>query len=161
MNAAIASPKIASTGLLGRAAILYIAWSLMAATVAIARDLPAEFAGFTSQLSVTEEFVYGMGTALSPPLYWLAVLAILVALLGRADVWGKVAAGGLALSGLVTAIGAAGEPITLRALAPATFDPMLVAIQAGMILIPVAMAVLGWRELRRRGSRGRTPGMRL
>lgn len=150
MSAATASPQSAWTGRLGRASILYVAWSLIAATVAIAQDLPAEFAGFASQLSVAEEFVYGMGTALSPPLYWLAVLVVLVALLGRADVWGKVAAAGLALSGVLTAIGAVGEPITTRVWSPATFDPPLAAIQAGMILIPIAMAVLGWRELRRR-----------
>lgn len=137
-------------GRLAFASLLYVAWSIVAGIIAIARGLPAEFGGSESQNSVTQEFVYGMGTALSPPLYWLVVLLVSVALLPRADVWGTVGAAVLTASGVLTFVGALGEPITWRVLAPATFDPLLALIQAGMIVIPVAVAIFGWQEFRRR-----------
>lgn len=130
--------------------LLYIAWSLVGAAIAIMEGLPAGFGGLESRLSVSQEFVYGMGTALSPPLYWLAVQLGLTALLVRTDTWGKLGAGGLAAVGAIFLVGALGEPITLVVFAPATFEPVKAIVQAGMIAIPAVLAVLGWQELRRR-----------
>jgi hypothetical protein len=130
--------------------LLYIAWSLVGAAIAIAEGLPAGFGGAESRLSVSQDFVYGMGTALSPPLYWLATQLGLTALLVRTDTWGKFGAGGLAVAGAATLVGALGEPITLVVFAPATFEPVKAVVQAGMIVIPAILAVFGWRELRRR-----------
>src|SRR5262245_34836369 len=50
--------------------IAYLAWASVAAAVAVARDLPAGFAGTHSGLSASRDFLFGMGTALSPPLWW-------------------------------------------------------------------------------------------
>lgn len=130
--------------------LLYIAWSLVGATIAIAQGLHAGFGGAESRQSVTEDFVSGNGTALSPPLYWLAGQLGLTALLLRSDSWGKLAAGGLAIAGVATLVGAVGEPITLVVFAPATFEPLKAVIQAGMIAIPAVLAVLGWQDLSRR-----------
>jgi len=50
-------------------------------------------------------------------------------------------------------IGALGEPVTLQALTPATFDPLLVVTQLGMVLLPLAIVIFGvqaWRLARNR-----------
>ena len=52
------------------------------------------------------------------------------------------------MCGVLECIGASGEPITLVVFRPATFDPLLAVIQAGMIVLPAAMALFGVRASR-------------
>ncbi len=59
--------------------ILYMMIALIAGGIAIAENLPSEFAGFRTGLTATQDFLYGMGTALSPPFYTLIIqLALLL-----------------------------------------------------------------------------------
>jgi hypothetical protein len=53
------------------------------------------------------------------------------------------AIGALTGFGVLECIGALGEPVTLQAFAPSTFDPLLAVVQLGMILLPLAAAVYG------------------
>ena len=134
--------------------ILYLAWSSAGAVVAIVSDRPAEFGGSTSGLPVVQDFIYGMGTALGPPLLWWMVPQALLTWLAwnqmnRRSTWGVIA---LTLFGAATFIGALGEPITYELLNPATFNPLLAVIQAGLIIIPLVMMVFGIQEWRRRRS---------
>src|SRR6476660_5433911 len=130
--------------------ILYMVMALIAGLVAIAQNLPAEFAGSSTGLTATQDFMYGMGTALSPPLYLLPIQIALLWLARRRDRWGQVGVGGLTVIGLMTCFGALGEPINRRIFNPATFEPVKAALMTGMILIPVVIVIFGLMEWARR-----------
>ena len=126
--------------------ILYMVIALIAGLVAIAQALPAQFAGSSTGLTATQDFIYGMGTALSPPLYLLPIQITLLWLARRRDLWGKVGVGGLTAIGLMTCFGALGEPINRRIFNPVTFEPVKAVLMAGMILIPVVIMIFGLLE---------------
>jgi hypothetical protein len=135
-----------------QSSILYLIWASIATVVAIVLNLPARFGGSTSGLPVVQDFIYGMGTALSPPLCWMVLHAFLTWLawnqMNRRSTWGVL---GLTLFGATEFIGALGEPITYELLNPVTFS-LLAVIQAGMIIIPLVMMVFAIQEWRRRRS---------
>ena len=139
---------------LAQSSILYLIWASIGAVVAIVLNRPAQFGGSTSGLPVVQDFIYGTGTALSPPLLWWMVPQALLTWLAwnqtnRRSTWGVI---GLGVAGAATFIGALGEPITYELLNPVTFNPLLAVIQAGMIVIPVLMTVFAIQEWRRRRS---------
>ena len=130
--------------------VSYMIFALIAGVIAIAEDLPAEFGGSSTGLTVTRDFVYGMGTALSPPLYTLVIQLALLLLAPRNDRWGMVGVLGLVVIGVMTCIGALSEPINLRIFNPATFEPLKAVLMAGMILMSLAIVVFGLMEWKRR-----------
>jgi uncharacterized membrane protein len=136
-----------------QSSILYLIWASIAAVVAIVLNLPAQFGGSTTGLPVVQDFIYGMGTALSPSLWWMVPQALLTWLAwnqtNRRSTWGVI---GLTLFGFAEFIGALGEPITYELLDPVTFNLLLAVIQAGMIIIPLVMTVFAIQEWRRRRS---------
>ena len=136
-----------------QSSILYLIWASLATVVAIVLNLPAEFGGSTTGLPVVQDFIYGMGTALSPSLWWMVLHAVLTWLawnqMNRRSTWGVI---GLTLFGAAEFFGALGEPITYELLNPATFNPLLVVVQAGMIIIPLGMMIFAIQEWRRRRS---------
>jgi len=128
--------------------ILYLIWASIGAVVAIVLNLPAQFGGSTGGLPVVQDFLYGMGTALGPPLLWWMVPQALLTWLAwnqmnRGSTWGVI---GLALFGATTFIGVLGEPITYELLNPVTFNALLAVIQAGLIIIPFVMMVVAIQE---------------
>jgi hypothetical protein len=137
-----------------QSSILYLIWASIGGVAAILLDRPAQPGGSTSGLPVVQDFLYGMGTAMSPPLLWWLVPQALLTWLAwnqrnRRSTWGVI---GLALFGAATFGGALGEPITYELLNPVTFNPFLAVIQAGMIIIPLVMTVFAIQEWRRRRS---------
>ena len=136
-----------------QSSILSLIWASIATVMAIVLNLPAQFGGSTSGLPVVQDFIYGMGTALSAPLVWMAAQALLTWLAwnqrNRRSTWGVI---GLALFGATTFIGTLGEPITYELLNPVTFNPLLAAIPTGMIIIDSLMMVFAIQEWRRRRS---------
>jgi hypothetical protein len=137
-----------------QSSILSLIWASIATVVAIVLNLPARFGGSASGLPVVQDFIYGTGTSLSPPLLWWMVPQALLTWLAwnqtnRRSTWGVI---GLTLFGAATFIGALGEPITYELLNPATFNPLLAVIETGMIIIPLAMMVFAIQEWRRRRS---------
>ena len=130
--------------------VLYMVVASIGTIIAIVENRPAEFASFSTGLPVAQDFLYGNGTAMSPPLYMLIALGILTVLAPRRDRWGGVGAVGLVIFGLFTVIGALGEPILLEILNPVTFDLTKAVIEAGLIIVPLAMMVFGIREWTRR-----------
>jgi len=131
--------------------ILYIAMALIATGIAIAENRPAEFGGSSTGLTVTQDFLYGNGTAMSPASYWLVAEVILTILAFRQDRWGSVGIIGLTIFGLMFSIGMAGEPILLETFSPVSFNIINALIQAGMFILPLMMMVFGILEwLRRR-----------
>jgi hypothetical protein len=142
--------------------ILYLIWASIGAVVAIVSNLPAQFGGSTSGLPVVQDFIYGMGTSLGPPLWWMVPQALLTWLawnqMNRRSTWGVI---GLTLFGAATFIGALGEPITYELLNPVAFNPLLAVIQAGLIIIPLVMTVFAIGEWRRRRSETKQKESRL
>ena len=121
--------------------------------IANMENRPSEIARFSTSLPAAQDFLYGNGTALSPPLYLLIALAILTVLAPRRDRWGGVGVVGLAIFGLFTVIGALGEPMLLEILNQVTFDLSKAVIEAGLIILPLAMMVFGILEWSRRRPR--------
>jgi hypothetical protein len=130
--------------------VLYVVWASIAAAIAIAENRAGEFAGFSTGLPALQNFLYGMGTGMSPPLLHLIVQVVFTILAPRRDQWGGVGVVGLAFFGLLTVIGAIFEPINLELLNPVTFNLLKAVIQSGMIIIPFAMMVFGILEWSRR-----------
>jgi hypothetical protein len=77
-------------------------------TARLARS--AAFGGSSSGLPVVQDFLYGKGTAMAQPLYWLIAQIVLTVLAPRRGLWGAVGIMGLAIFGLLSGIGALGEP---------------------------------------------------
>jgi hypothetical protein len=136
-----------------QSSILYLIWAGIATVVAIVLNLPAQFGGSTTGLPIVRDFIYGMGTALSPSLWWMVPQALLTWLAwnqtNRRSTWGVI---GLTVYGFAEFVGALGEPITYELLDPVTFNLLLAVVQAGMITIPLVMMVFAIQEWRRRRS---------
>jgi uncharacterized membrane protein YeaQ/YmgE (transglycosylase-associated protein family) len=137
-----------------QSSILYLIWASIGAVVAIVLNRPAQFGGSTSGLPVVQDFIYGTGTALSPPLLWWMVPQALLTWLAwnqmnRRSTWGVI---GLTIFGAFVFTGALGEPITYELLNPITFNPLVAVIQAGMVIIPFVMMMFGIQEWRRMRS---------
>ena len=130
--------------------VLYVVWASIAAVVAIAENRAGEFAGFSTGLPALQNFLYGMGTGMSPSLLHLIVQVAFTILAPRGDRWGGVGVVGLAIFGFLTVNGALWEPINLELLNPVTFNLPRAVIQLGMIMIPFAMMVFGILEWSRR-----------
>jgi hypothetical protein len=130
------------------ASTAYLAWATGAAVLAIARNMPAGFGGMSSGLSVTNDFLVGMGTALSPPLWWMLAQAFFTLRTARTAGRSRGAVVALIAFGATECIGALGEPVTLQAFAPSTFDPLLALTQLGMIVLPLLTAIFGFRHFR-------------
>ena len=153
MTIPTAMPHSASPSTLKRlivCSVLYVVWASIAAVVAIAENRPGEFAGFSTGLPPLQNFLYGMGTGMSPPLLHLIVQVAFTMLAPRRDRWGGVGVVGLVIFGLLTIIGAIFEPINLELLNPMTFNLPRALLQSGMIIIPFAMMILGILEWSRR-----------
>jgi hypothetical protein len=137
-----------------QSSILYLGCASIGGVTAIVSNRPAQFGGSTSGLPVVQDFIYGSGTAMSPPLLWWMVPQAFLTWLAwkqtnRRSTWGVI---GLTLFGGGYFIGALGEPITYELLNPVTFNPLLAVIQAGMVMIPLVMMVFGIQEWRRKRS---------
>jgi hypothetical protein len=132
------------------ASCLYLFNASTGARVAIDEDIPTMFLGRCSPNMPQEDFVRGMGTALSPGVKMLAAQVALTLLVGKRGPLRKVGALGLALYGAAATVGMLGERITYVALHPKTFDPPRAIIILGNIFLPVTMLVLGLVEFNKK-----------
>lgn len=130
--------------------VLYMIIALIGAAVAILESRPSDPGGVSTGLPVLQDFLYGNGTAMSPPLYMLAAQAIFTILALRRDRWGTFGVGGLTIAGLLFGVGMLVEPILLEIFNPATFDLFQALVVFTLIIVPFAMMVIGIREWRRR-----------
>ena len=133
--------------------ILYILFSLITTGIAISLNRPAAFGGQSSGLPVVQDFLYGKGTSMSPPLWWLVVQVVLTILAPRWNGWGTAGIIGLVVWGLGSGIGGIGEPINLEIFNPVNFNLFVALVQAGIIILPFVMMVSGIFELVRRRQR--------
>ena len=110
--------------LLTASTILYMLIALFAGLVASTQNLPGEFGGVRDGLTAAQDFLYGMGTAISPPLLTFIIQLCMLMLAPRKDRWGSMGVLGLAIIGLLTFIGALGEPINFKNFNPATLESL-------------------------------------
>jgi len=135
---------------LTRISLVYLVWASIGGIVAVMQDRPAGFAGQQSGLAVWKDFVFGMGTALSPTVWWLAIQALLTHWAPRGDRLGRVGVYGLLLVGFGEFIGAIGEPMTYVVFRPSTFDPLLAIVDSGLIILPALMMMMAFHARRGR-----------
>ena len=90
-------------------AILILVLSVIGAVLAISEGLPAEFGGRGDPDNVAGEFLT-RGTAMSPPLVPMIVLAALLAISLSRAWWGTLALIGMGIVGVLFAVGGLGEP---------------------------------------------------
>jgi len=135
--------------------VLFSACNLVSASIgailSMALHLPARFGGLLSGDNVVQDFLFMNGTALSPNLWLLVGQFVLIGCALRRGRVGMVVLIGLTLLGAVTTLGQLGEPITVRAFSPATFDGVqvsLVAVNIGSSLLMVVFGILEWRSRR-------------
>lgn len=131
--------------------VFYTIFALIGAGVAITENRPSDAGGWSTGLPALQDFLYGNGTAMSPPLYMIVAVLIFTLLASRNGRWGKVGIGGLTICGLLFSIGMLVEPIVPQIFSPATFELTKAVIVAGLIILPLSMMVFGiyeWRERR-------------
>lgn len=123
--------------------------ALGGAAVAIDRDLPAGFLGMSTGLAARDDFLFGFGTALSPPLWFVMLFTLAMLLSTREDRWRRRAIAVLAVAGAIVFVGQLGEPITYTVLSSGGFDgPAAAVVLANLVLGP-ALAIIGARRVRR------------
>jgi hypothetical protein len=144
----IQNPKSPS-GLI-RASMLYLLSASTGARIAIDEDIRGQFLGRCSENMPQEDFVRGMGTALSPGVKMLVAQMAATALAGRRGFLGRIGVAALTLLGAAATLGMLGEAVTYQALNPKTFDPPKAIIITGNIILPLIMVLLGARELGRK-----------
>jgi quercetin dioxygenase-like cupin family protein/uncharacterized protein YndB with AHSA1/START domain len=138
-----------SNRLLPLVSALWLLNSAIGARVAIREDLPAEWvAGLYVGKDASAGFFKGGGTALSPGLPMMALLAVFTALSTRGGKAATVGVAGMTALGAGGTVGVLAETITYRTLSPSTFDRAKAPIVLAGIVLSALMAVLGARRLR-------------
>lgn len=132
----------------------YVIVASVGAIVATGRGLPAEWMGLlSSQNEIWQEALIGGGTALSPTVWLLIPMAGAAVVSLRAGRAGEIASLLLAAIAALTVVGALGEPITWRSIAPDTFDALNASISVLMVVVPALLAVAAFGEFRTRRVR--------
>ncbi len=127
--------------------LLYLLSASTGARIAIDEDIRGQFLGRCSEKMPQEDFVRGMGTALSPGVKMLVAQAAATTLAGRRGFLGRVGVFALTLLGAGATVGMLGEAVTYQALNPRTFDPPVATIVVANVALPAMMVILGGREL--------------
>ena len=133
----------------------YLIVSSVGAGVSIGKGLPAEWMGLLkSDNEIWVEFMVGGGTALSATVWLLALMAAAATASLRADRLGRVSTLIVSVLSALVVIGALGEPITWRSIAPNTFDPLYLSLAVLLVATPAALAVVAFNEFRARRGQG-------
>lgn len=130
-------------------AVIYLVNAALGATVAMRRDLRGAPAGIRTGLDVRKDLVFGLGTALSPPLALWAYHAALIVLSGKPGRAGDRAAAALTANGVVFLIGMLAEPIVCDVVRRPGRQPVETSIVAGNIVVPLLTIAAGLRSLQR------------
>jgi hypothetical protein len=116
---------------------LYLLNAGIGTVVAVARKLPYLFGGPGDPATVAIDFPT-KGTALSPPLTAMFLLAALTLLVLRKDRWGLVGVAAVCILAVPLTIGGVMEPIV--------WEPLLVALSLLGIGLPPLMIIFGVPE---------------
>lgn len=129
-------------------ALLLLVNSIVGAVVSIARDEGVGWLGIDTGLTAEQDFLFGLGTSIAPPAWFLVLFAIAVWVAamrgGRARRLGTLA---LTLAGLAIVIGTLGEPLTYQALSLSGLWSAEFFVVAINFALGLALFVLGVRTL--------------
>lgn len=125
-------------------AILYLLNAMIGAVLAIREGLPGRFLGLRTGLGARDDFLVGLGTALSPPLVLIVAQIAFIALAWRRERLGII---GLSVSGIGFCLGMLGEPITYEVWRRPSAEPRKAVVIAGNVLLPLLIAAAGLSEL--------------
>ena len=125
-------------------AITLLAFSVIGTAIGIAASLPYQFGGIGDPARVSEEFV-AKGTAISPPLVGLIVLALALVLAIQRGLVGRVGSGALALLGAASLIPSFGEVMGAGAFSGPVYVFVVVWDLIGIAII-LGMIAFGARE---------------
>lgn len=132
---------------LGVAVAVSVTLQVVGAILAIQQRMAYGFGGQGDPNRVAYDFLFGNGTAESPPVVFLALIVLaglLAAVRGRASVIGCVA---IAVLSVVSTIGLFGEPHTRHAFTPGSLEPGWAAYQLLFLASLVAMFVFALRQV--------------
>lgn len=127
---------------------LTLANSIAGAIVSLQRGEGVGWLGIDTGLSTRQDFIYGLGTSIAPPL-WFMVLFV-------AAMWAAATRGGgvrplgiwaLMLAGLAIVIGTLGEPLTYEALSVSGVGTAEFFVVSINFALGLALAILGVKAL--------------
>jgi hypothetical protein len=133
-------------------ALFYPIFAVMAALISMAEQMEPQFLGIKTGLDLIKNFLFGVGTALTPPLSLLVWFVPLV-WFGRSRSNSGTSAifFTMLLSGLCF-LNSLLSPINRQIIDAGEFD-LVAMIQMLMMLIPLAVIYFGFTEIKRRVNR--------
>lgn len=127
---------------------LTIANSIFGAVISLRRGQGVGWLGIDTGLTTHQDFVYGLGTSIAPPLWFLVLFCVATWVFatkgGRARLVGLWL---LTLIGLTIIIGTLGEPLTYEALSLSGLWSAEFFVVAFNFALALGMLVLGARTL--------------
>ncbi len=133
-------------------ALFYPVFGIMAALISLAEQMPPQFLGIKSGLDLVSNFLFGVGTALSPPLTLLIWFGPLVWAGRRRSNTGTSAIFFTMLMSGLCFLNSLLSPINRQIIDTGEFD-LVAMIQLLMMLIPLAVIYFGFTEIKRRVNR--------
>ena len=133
---------------LGIVSLFHLLSASLGTALAVREDLPAEFGGFLRGHNVFKDFIFGSGTALSPPLFMLVLQVVFLILLTRREALRRIGLIGLIVLGGLYFLGQLGEPVLWRLFTPGGFDWLRAILVAANLLLPLLMVYFGLRASR-------------
>ena len=129
--------------------LAYTANAIDGARLAIRDNLYEEPFGIRSGISVSRDFYFGGGTALSPGLPFLVAQAAITGTLAGPAPTARKSVDLLAIFGAAYTIGQLGEPLALHTLVhPRSSGARRLRVVVGNIVLPAAMAIVAYKACR-------------
>jgi len=114
----------------------YVLICLITAAVAVNGNLKAEFRHWHTNLTVLNDFIYGIGTALSPPLIVLVALVVLVDFTFKHNLTAKVVLVFIILLSIENSLMAVFQPMGLHI----NYSLVYTALHVLVITLPLVIA---------------------
>ncbi len=142
-------PSSAQRTAVAALSLAYTANAIDGARLAIRDNLYEEPFGIRSGISVSRDFYFGGGTALSPGLPFLVAQAAVTGTLAGPAPTARKSLDLLAIFGTAYTVGQLGEPLALHTLAhPRSSGAQRLRVVVGNIVLPAAMAFVGYKACR-------------
>jgi hypothetical protein len=129
-------------------AYLTLANSVVGAVISLERGEGVGWLGIDTGLTTRQDFLYGLGTSIAPPLWFLVIFAAATWVFAtRGGPARRIALWLLTLIGLTIIIGTLGEPLTYQALSLSGLWSAEFFVVTFNFALGLAMLVLGARTL--------------
>jgi len=115
---------------------LYVTFSILTTLVSVNFNIKAQVMDWQSNLPVLKDFLYGIGTALSPPLIMLVLLIVLVDLTFKHNLVAKFSLVVIVIVSLLNSVAAIFQPIQTQPIPAVVF----LSLHLVMIILPLVIA---------------------